>query len=94
MTDAANVFGAEREYAWAIAYRMLGSVADADDALQTVWLRWLEAAPSDIESPQAWLVTAVTRLCIDELRSARRKRRSGNLGICRCLCLSGMRRRS
>jgi RNA polymerase sigma-70 factor (ECF subfamily) len=74
VTDAADVFGAERERVWATAYRMLGSVADADDAVQTVWLRWLEAAPSDVQSPKAWLVTAVTRLCIDELRSARRKR--------------------
>ncbi len=74
MTDAADVFGAERDRVWAIAYRMLGSVADADDAVQTVWLRWLEAAPSKVECPNAWLVTAVTRLCIDELRSARRKR--------------------
>ncbi len=74
MTDAADIFGAQRERVWATAYRMLGSVADADDAVQTVWLRWLEAAPSDVENPNAWLVTAVTRLCIDELRSARRKR--------------------
>jgi RNA polymerase sigma-70 factor, ECF subfamily len=74
VTDAADVFGAERDRVWATAYRMLGSVADADDAVQTVWLRWLEAAPSDVASPYAWLFTAVTRLCIDELRSARRKR--------------------
>ena len=53
---------------------MLGSAADAEDAVQTVWLRWLEAAPVDVESPTAWLVTALTRLCIDELRSARRRR--------------------
>ena len=74
MTDAAAVFGAERNRVWATAYRLLGSVADADDAVQTVWLRWLEAAPSHVERPNAWLVTAVTRVCIDELRSARRKR--------------------
>jgi RNA polymerase sigma-70 factor (ECF subfamily) len=74
VTDGADVFGAECERVWATAYRMLGSVADADDAVQTVWLRWLEAAPSGVESPNAWLVTAVTRLCIDELRSARRRR--------------------
>jgi RNA polymerase sigma-70 factor (ECF subfamily) len=78
MTDAADFFGPKggsaRERVWATAYRMLGSAADADDAVQTVWLRWLEAAPCDVESPNAWLVTAVTRLCIDELRSARRRR--------------------
>lgn len=74
MTDAAKIIGAERVRMWAIAYRLLGSVADADDAVQSVWLRWLESAPSDVASPTAWLITAVTRLCIDELRSARRRR--------------------
>jgi RNA polymerase sigma-70 factor (ECF subfamily) len=74
VTDAADVFGADRDRVWATAYRLLGSVVDADDAVQTVWLRWLESAPADIESPTAWLIVAVTRLCIDELRSARRTR--------------------
>ncbi|HXR93068.1 MAG TPA: RNA polymerase sigma factor SigJ [Steroidobacteraceae bacterium] len=73
MIDATDAF-AERPRVWATAYRLLGSVTDADDAVQTVLLRWLESAPSDVESPIAWLTTAVTRLCIDELRSARRKR--------------------
>jgi RNA polymerase sigma-70 factor (ECF subfamily) len=72
--DAPAAFGTERARLWAIAYRMLGSVADAEDAVQTVWLRWLESAPAQVESPTAWLVTALTRLCIDELRSARRRR--------------------
>jgi RNA polymerase sigma-70 factor (ECF subfamily) len=74
MSEAATAFAAERVRLWAIAYRMLGSAADAEDAVQTVWLRWLESAPADVESPTAWLVTALTRLCIDELRSARRRR--------------------
>ena len=74
MTEPAAVFGAERPRLWGIAYRMLGSAADAEDAVQTVWLRWLESAPADVESPTAWLVTALTHLCIDELRSARRRR--------------------
>jgi RNA polymerase sigma-70 factor (ECF subfamily) len=64
----------ERVRLWAIAYRMLGSAADAEDAVQTVWLRWLESTPADVASPTAWLVTALTRLCIDELRSARQRR--------------------
>jgi len=74
VTTPTTTFDAERVRLWATAYRMLGSVADAEDAVQTVWLRWLEAAPAGIESPRAWLVTALTRLCIDELRSARRTR--------------------
>jgi len=74
VTSPAAVFGGERARLWATAYRLLGSVADADDAVQTVWLRWLEAAPADVESPIAWLITTLTRLCIDELRSARRRR--------------------
>ena len=74
VTSPAAVFSAERVRLWATAYRLLGSVADADDAVQTVWLRWLEAAPADVESPIAWLITTLTRLCIDELRSARRRR--------------------
>jgi RNA polymerase sigma-70 factor, ECF subfamily len=72
--DAAAVFGAERARLWAVAYRLLGSAADAEDAVQTVWLRWLEAAPSPVDSPRAWLIASLTRLCIDELRSARRRR--------------------
>jgi len=74
VTTATVAFGAERVRLWATAYRMLGSAADAEDAVQTVWLRWLEAAPSGVERPTAWLITALTRLCVDELRSARRQR--------------------
>ena len=72
--DHATVFEGERARLWGIAYRMLGSATDADDAVQTVWLRWLEAAPDDVRTPRAWLITALTRLCIDELRAARRRR--------------------
>lgn len=55
----------------ALAYRMLGSVADAEDAVQDAYLR-LQTA-EDVEAPEAWLVKATTRLCIDRLRSARRR---------------------
>lgn len=75
IADASAIFGEERAALWAVAYRLLGRAADADDAVQTVWLRWLEAAPTDVRSPRAWLITTLTRLCIDELRSARRRRR-------------------
>jgi RNA polymerase sigma-70 factor (ECF subfamily) len=57
-----------------LAYRMLGSMADADDVVQETFLRWRAADVEAIMSPRAWLVTACTRLAIDELRTARRSR--------------------
>jgi RNA polymerase sigma-70 factor, ECF subfamily len=58
-----------------IAYRMLGSRADADDIVQEAWLRWSDGArPEALASVDAWLVTIVTRLCIDRLRSAKQER--------------------
>lgn len=55
-----------------LAYRMLGSHADAEDVLQDAWLRY--AGASDVRNAEAFLVTTVTRLCLDRLRSARAKR--------------------
>lgn len=57
-----------------IAYRMLGSRADAEDALQDVYLRWHETDQSQLQMPEAWLVTVTTRLCIDRLRVAKVER--------------------
>ena len=57
-----------------IAYRMLGSVADAEDVVQDAFLRWLAADRSAVREPQAWLSQVVTRLCLDVLKSARRNR--------------------
>jgi len=57
-----------------LAYRMLGSVADADDVLQDAYMRWHGAAEAGVREPAAWLTTAVTRLCIDRLRAARVER--------------------
>jgi RNA polymerase sigma-70 factor (ECF subfamily) len=67
-------FQALRPLLFAIAYRMLGSAAEAEDVLQDAWLRFQAASPVDLESEKAWLSTVVTRLCLDRLKSARRMR--------------------
>lgn len=58
----------------ALAYRMLGVHADAEDIVQDVWSRWLALPRGDVESPLGWLITATTRACIDRLRQLRRER--------------------
>ena len=65
-----------RSLLFAIAYRMLGSVADAEDAVQETYLRWRRATESreEIRSPKAWLTTTISRVCLDQLGSARVKR--------------------
>jgi RNA polymerase sigma-70 factor (ECF subfamily) len=73
-TDAAAAFAENRSRLWSIAYRMLGSRADADDAVQDAYLRWHGARAEEIRSPQAWLVTTITRLCIDRLKRLRTER--------------------
>ncbi|MCV0440311.1 MAG: RNA polymerase sigma-70 factor [Hydrogenophaga sp.] len=57
-----------------IAYRMLGSSAEAEEVVQDAWLRWHESAHDGLQSADAWLVTITTRLSIDRLRSARVQR--------------------
>src|SRR5215467_16064934 len=66
-----EVFNRHRGLLFGIAYRMLGSVADAEDMLQEAFIRWEHASPVEINSPKAWLVTVVTRLSINHLQSAR-----------------------
>ncbi|MFB9245086.1 RNA polymerase sigma factor SigJ [Massilia antarctica] len=72
MTDTFTIqFHQIRPRLFGIAYRMLGSRADADDAVQDTWLRWnANDTRADLASADAWLVTVTTRLCIDRLRSA------------------------
>ncbi len=67
-------FERHRQRLFGIAYRMLGSRADAEDVLQDAYLRWHRGASEEVRSAEAWLVTAVTRLCIDKLRAARVER--------------------
>lgn len=69
-----DLFKKHRPRLLGIAYRMLGSRADADDILQEAWLRWHGAERDDIDNAEAWLVTVTTRLCIDRLRTVRIER--------------------
>ncbi|MCI0776828.1 MAG: RNA polymerase sigma-70 factor [Chloroflexi bacterium] len=69
-----DTFTEYRPLLFSIAYRMLGSVMDAEDAVQETYLRWERADESGIESPKAYLSTIITRLSIDQLRSARVQR--------------------
>jgi len=59
---------------FSIAYRMTGSVMEAEDAVQEAYLRWQQASEDEVRSPSSYLSTVVTRLCIDRLRSARVRR--------------------
>ncbi|HEY1291643.1 MAG TPA: RNA polymerase sigma-70 factor [Chloroflexota bacterium] len=72
--DRVEVFEQQRSYLFSIAYRLLGSVSDAEDILQEAFLRWDRARSEDVRSPRAFLATVVVRLCMDELRSARARR--------------------
>lgn len=72
--DAAATFEPLRPKLTRVAYRMLGSVQDAEDSVQDAFLRWMSTARSDIREPEAFLRRTVTRLCLDQLKSARRQR--------------------
>ena len=72
--DATAAFEEVRPRLFGVAYRMLGSVADAEDAVQEAFLRWASASPGEVREPAAWLTTVVTRICIDQLKSARARR--------------------
>ncbi len=72
--DAALTFDPLRPRLIRIAYRMLGSVADAEDVVQDTFLRWLDADRDGVLEPEAYLRSVVTRLCLEQLKSARRRR--------------------
>ncbi len=73
-------FEEHRSHLRAVAYRMLGSLSEADDAVQDAWLRLSRADVSDVENLRAWLTTVVARLCLNMLRS-RQTRREESLGV-------------
>jgi RNA polymerase sigma-70 factor, ECF subfamily len=74
VTANIEIFAGHRDRLFGIAYRMLGSRADAEDVLQDAWLRWHEQDASELRSTEAWLTTMVTRLAIDRLRAAKTQR--------------------
>ena len=67
-------FEVERPRLLGLAYRILGSLVDAEDVVQEGWLRWAAADRASIERPAAWLTTVVTRLALDRLKAAHRRR--------------------
>ncbi|MBB1059445.1 RNA polymerase sigma-70 factor [Marilutibacter spongiae] len=69
-----DTFQHHRPRLFALAYRLLGSRSDAEDVVQDAWLRWSQAEWDAIRDPEAWLVTATTRLGIDRLRRVRQER--------------------
>jgi RNA polymerase sigma-70 factor, ECF subfamily len=72
--DAAVSFEPLRPKLMRVAYRMLGSVHDAEDVVQEAFLRWMKTERGDIREPEAFLRRTITRLCLDQLKSARHQR--------------------
>ncbi|WP_105374642.1 sigma-70 family RNA polymerase sigma factor [Neorhizobium huautlense] len=72
--DAAASFDPLRPKLMRVAYRMLGSVTDAEDMVQEAFIRWMKADRKTVLEPEAFLRRTVTRLCLDQLKSARRQR--------------------
>src|SRR5919206_5171303 len=76
----AEHFEAHRAHVRAVAYRMLGSVSEAEDAVQEAWLRLSRADVSGVENLRGWLTTVVARVCLDMLRT-RASRREDPLDV-------------
>ncbi len=76
MNVAIELFERCRPKLFGIAYRMLGSVSEAEDLVQECWLRWQAIDTEQIDNAEAWLVTTTSRMSIDVLRSARKNRES------------------
>ena len=72
--DEIHGFEAQRPSLLRLAYRMLGSMAEAEDIVQECWLRWRNADRVEIDNPGGWLRRVTTRLCLDQIKSARKRR--------------------
>lgn len=75
MDDASTIFERERPRLLSVAYALLGSYSEAEDAVQEAWVRYLSMA-AEVLTPEAWLTTVVSRIALDQLRSARVQRES------------------
>ncbi|WP_238362705.1 RNA polymerase sigma factor SigJ [Actinopolymorpha pittospori] len=75
-TDVAGEFARRRESLFAVAYRILGTRADAEDVVQEAWLRWSRVDPGEVEDPRGYLFRLVTNQAIDQLRRVRARRES------------------
>jgi RNA polymerase sigma-70 factor (ECF subfamily) len=73
-TDPSASFEPHRRRLLGLAYRMLGSMAEAEDAVQEAYLRWHDADRASVAEPRAFLMTTTTRICLDVLKSARMRR--------------------
>ncbi|WP_038167201.1 sigma-70 family RNA polymerase sigma factor [Verrucomicrobium sp. BvORR106] len=69
-----DAFESHRSLLTGVAYRMLGSVSDAEDMVQEAWLRWRGVDVATVNAPRSWLLTVVSRLCLDRLKSAQVQR--------------------
>jgi len=74
MEDATDIFSRLQPRLLGAAYRMLGSMAEAEDVVQDTWLRWHGAGQSEVDNAEAWLIATTTRRAIDRLRSAHHNR--------------------
>ena len=74
MDSAAAIFEEHRSFLRSLGYRMLGTLADAEDIVQETWLRWAGVPLAEIDAPRSFLAKTATRLCLDHLKSARVQR--------------------
>src|SRR5215467_588441 len=72
--EATEQFEQNRDHLHAVAQRMLGSAAEADDAVQEAWLRLSRSDTEEVENMRGWLTTVVSRICLDMLRARQRRR--------------------
>ncbi|GAA1535494.1 RNA polymerase sigma-70 factor [Actinomadura kijaniata] len=76
MSDVERIFEEHRGLLFAVAYRMLGTAADAEDVVQDAWLRWAASDRSGVADPKGYLVRITTNLAVDRLRTAQGRRES------------------